>query len=437
MDQCCQPKTAVKIPGRGVRRNMLLLLFILCSAFQQLKSQDTLDSYSVDKTSYDLYQEKKWKELVTFVNKALKQDFDYYYLRMRIGIAQYELGNYVAAQKHFEKALEFNSGDELAMEYIYFCYVFTYRYEEARWFSKKFPASLAEKLKTSVQSPIAYAIVEGGAKIADSTHQLSTGHYGHAGLSHYVAKRFSLYHALTYYDQSFTLGQPISGSFNQVQYYLGATVPLGNNWQIAPGAQVLGKNTRLRIDPPPPPPPPPGQPPPKKPIPRDTTIKDNYFVGSVSLRKTFSKLDLSLSTTVSSVFGATQYQHGLLVSWSPLKSRRFVLGCNTYVHTEDAYTTSYVATIPFIYASPVKRLGITASYLMNSGGSNAIESNGYIVNNSADLTTSRISALASVNINKQLDVYGLYQFENKEEAMAHYVYHYNLFVIGIKIRPKE
>ncbi|MFL5752622.1 MAG: tetratricopeptide repeat protein [Bacteroidia bacterium] len=416
---------------------LLILVFILSFICSGMKAQDSLDSYTVDKRSYDLYQEKKWKELISFVDQALKQDHDYYYLRMRIGIAHYELGNFIAAQKHFEKALEFNSGDELVLEYIYFCYLFSYRFEEARNLSRKFPPALAEKLKTADASPIAYALVEAGQKVADSTRLLGRGHYAHVGLSHYVSNRFSLYHAFTYYSQGFGDSHKMSGKLTQLQYYISANVPLKNNWQVAPAFQWLTKTTALRILPAPPPPPPPGQPFPKLPEAKDSTVQDNYFVGSFNLKKIFSKFDLSFSTTVSSVFGANQFQHGLSASYYPLKKRKLIAGCNAYMHTEDSYSSANFCFVPFLYVNPVKRLAFTFSYLNNTGGKNAVENNGYIVNNSSDLTTSRWSGIATVNITKQFDLYGLYQFENKTASAAKYTYHYNLFVAGIRIRPKR
>jgi len=412
---------------------LIALFNIFCF---DVRSQETLNTIKVEQTSYQLYVNKNWKDLAAFANKAIKQDFDYYYLRMRAGIANYELGKYIVAQKHFEKALQFNSGDELVLEYLYFCYVFTNRYEEARWLSKTFSASLAKKLKTDNFSPVAYIIAEGGVKMADSTRLLGNGNYFHVGLSHYVAKRFSLYHAVTYYGQSFSDGRALTGRSTQFQYYLGGIVPVKNNWQISPGFQVITKNVLLHIPLPLPPPPPFGQHFPRPPMFKDSTSNDNYFVGSINIKKSISQFDFNVSSTFSSVFGNTQFQHGLSFSFLPVKAKQIIMGCNGFIHTENSYSNNYFAVNPFLYLKPFNGFSLTGSYLLNTGGKNVVEGNGYIVNNSADLTTSRWSLMASVAISKQVDVYGLYQFENKEAAMAKYEYHYNLIVFGIKIKPK-
>ncbi|MBC7864980.1 MAG: hypothetical protein IAF38_18545, partial [Bacteroidia bacterium] len=352
-------------------------------------------------------------------------------------VANYELGNYLLAQKHFEKALQFSSNDELILEYIYFCYVFSGRFEEARWFSKKFPESLSTKLKTDSLSPFAYVIAEGGAKLADSSRIFETGKYFHAGLSHYVANRFSLFHAVTYFGQGFTDGKALSGQSTQFQYFLRATIPLKKNWQIAPAFHVIHKSVLLHLPIPPPPQPPPGQPPPPKmPTHKDTTTKDNYFVGSFIIKKSIPQFNFGFSSTVSSVFGATQFQHGLSVSFLPVKAKWFIIGSNAFIHSENSYATNYFGATPFLCLKPFKAFSLTTSYLLNTGGKNIVEEDGYIVNNSSDLTTSRLSFTASVTVSKQLDLYALYAYENKQESTNKYVYHYNMFVFGIKIKAK-
>ena len=48
----------------------------------------------IDSLSYKLYNNADWKELKKISRSGFKNDIDYYYLRMRSGIAYYETGNY-------------------------------------------------------------------------------------------------------------------------------------------------------------------------------------------------------------------------------------------------------------------------------------------------------------------------------------------------------
>ena len=85
-----------------------------------------------------------------------------------------------------------------------------------------------------------------------------------------------------------------------------------------------------------------------------------------------------------------------------------------------------------MYLEPLNGLSIKASYLANNND-NIIEMNGYLVNNSADLTTSRWSVLVNGTINKHLSIYSLYQSEQKLEPVQLTNYKYAVLLAGFKI----
>ena len=71
-----------------LRRNIHIILFFTYSFFNVM-AQETMYSESIEQKSYQLYLDKKWDELICVGNNAIKNDMDYFYLRMRIGIAYY------------------------------------------------------------------------------------------------------------------------------------------------------------------------------------------------------------------------------------------------------------------------------------------------------------------------------------------------------------
>ncbi len=85
-------------------------------------AQDTLNFKMVDATTYQSYVDKDWNKVIEVGNKALKQDIDYYFLRMRLGIAYYEKTNYRKSIIHFEKAMDMNNEEVVATEYLYYAY---------------------------------------------------------------------------------------------------------------------------------------------------------------------------------------------------------------------------------------------------------------------------------------------------------------------------
>lgn len=129
-------------------RNLILVISIWFVLLTIAPGQAVVNFTSLDKQTYELYLEKRWKDLISLGKNGLDSGIDYFYLRMRIGIAYYELGNYRRAIPHFRKALVFNSKDQYANEYLYYSYLFSGRNADAINFSKKFTVKLQNKLGT-------------------------------------------------------------------------------------------------------------------------------------------------------------------------------------------------------------------------------------------------------------------------------------------------
>lgn len=415
-----------------IRYYFIVMLVALAS---KCIAQDTLTTMNVEQKSYQLYLEKKWPELIMFGNKAVHEGFDYFYLQLRIGIAYYEKKNYNVAEGHFRKALSFNSEDELTQEYLYYCYLYVGRYEEARLLSKGFSPTLSEKIGTNKQSRIGFILLEGGTKVTDSvayydknrktnSNYFNSPIYFQLGLNHYTKNKLSVFNALTYFNQ-----QTFVNQVRQIQYYLKVTIPTKNAWLISPAFHWINIKTTMDVKMAPP-----KNGPPKPSAQTSTSNFSNYFVGSLMIQKNIRKFTLGLGTTVSNMNNVTQYINFGSLAYSIIGNSSLVFGCTGYLHSEDAYSSSNIAVAPFIYTQPAKWLAFKFSYFSNSKR-NILEDNGYLVNNSGDLTTSRYSALMNVTLNKHLSIYGLYQLENKFEGVQEFNYRYNVIVGGLRITP--
>ena len=126
-------------------RKLILLLFAWFILLTIAHGQVVMNFSSLDKQTYELYLDKNWKGLVSLGKNGLENGFDYFYLRMRIGIAYYELANYHQAISHFRKALVFNSKDQFANEYLYYSYLFSGSNADAINLSEKFTPKLKRK----------------------------------------------------------------------------------------------------------------------------------------------------------------------------------------------------------------------------------------------------------------------------------------------------
>ena len=123
----------------------LIIIILFFSFFASVKAQDRTDFFYYDSLTYKQYEDGRWKDLAKSGKEALSMGYDYYYMRMRIGISYYERKSYINAIRHFKKALGFNNNDQIATEYIYYSYLFSGKYYTADAWTKLFSLSLSEK----------------------------------------------------------------------------------------------------------------------------------------------------------------------------------------------------------------------------------------------------------------------------------------------------
>ncbi len=118
-------------------RSLLIVISLLLVLSADLIGQT--DFLTLDRETYDLYLKGDYKNLKNIGEKMILQGMDYYYLRMRMGILAYNNEQYPEAFKHFSKAISFNSGDTISREYMYYCYLFSGRKDDANIFLESTP----------------------------------------------------------------------------------------------------------------------------------------------------------------------------------------------------------------------------------------------------------------------------------------------------------
>jgi hypothetical protein len=243
----------------------LIIIIIFSFISWQVSAQDYDNFNIVDKETYRLYVEKKWDSLMIKGNQAIKSGFDYYYLRMRLGIAYYEQGNFIKASKHFKTALQFNEGDPVALEYLYYSYLFAGKDNRARFISKDFNNTLKEKTGTSsnrffkqlnteylyhncmneniINNPGDYFPVD------LQGYQVVTRSFSNFSLTtfHPLGYRFSIFHGYTYLQKNnlyhfndgiYIVNNP-DYTVRQHQYYIALNTTLQDGWMVSPSLHLL------------------------------------------------------------------------------------------------------------------------------------------------------------------------------------------------------
>lgn len=109
----------------------------------------SLDFRVQDSINLHFYEMGDWDAVLKSGNSLLESGNDYYYLRLRMGIAAYEKQQFLLARTHLNHALRFNKNDQLALSYLYGTYLeFNKLYAGAKAVSKRriiVPANLGLK----------------------------------------------------------------------------------------------------------------------------------------------------------------------------------------------------------------------------------------------------------------------------------------------------
>jgi len=378
----------------------LIILFCFIVLLQPIKAQNFAE---FDTKTYQLYLEKDWDELIHTGKAALKQDNDYYYLRMRIGIAFYEKKNYKSSQSHFRKALEFNDGDPVASEYLYYAYLFGGQTQQAALLHENFTASQKKKIpspdhnavdrisveylynKTNtdelVNDPANFDGLPYGFQIITRNFQnlnLSLSHHMHPGISFRHAYTFLGKNNFYYYDDG-------TGSFGvdgqeirQHQYYISPSFTTRKGMVISPSFHFLhvGYQVPYRVA---------GSPGPGA---GNGIAYENDFVNQMAVGLNLARhtgpIKIHFAGLYSNLNNTNQLTGTAGITWYPLGNLDFYLGGNINAHIEDLDKSepTLIPDIIFGYGIASKVwIEITAAA---GNMKNYTESNGYIVYNGLD-----------------------------------------------------
>jgi hypothetical protein len=337
------------------KRYLIIILFAMGSLV--IRAQEKQMTFAeFDSLSLDLYNKGKWQDLTGLCNEALREGFDYYYLRMRAGIASYETGRYMKASLHFRKALGFNENDPLAEEYLYDCSLELNRNADAYNFYDHLPASSKEKLRETL--PKLHRInLEAGPVFSDQMQQfdlvdldgndniygevdlMRIGYYASTGLSWGFKKGYCVYGSFSQVGINKEKRVQINDSLyaddkyplNQQQYYLSGMIPVGKGFYIVPAINFIRE--------------------------RYTTVmpqydsnslsylfpyeKTNYnsYIGYLSVTRDFHIVQTSLFGAYSNLNDKEQIQAGFQVVLFPYGNLDFYLSSKLLNHRNDGHNS--------------------------------------------------------------------------------------------------
>jgi len=369
-----------------------------------INAQVELDFNTLNSETYRLYLAQEWDSVIHLGKQGLRQDMDFYYLRMRMGIASYEEHRYRTASRHFTTALEQNQGDPVALEYLYYARLLSGQTEQAGITRNRFTGELAQKLPPQparffeqLSLEFLYSSGVDDQLFGDPAglypldipgDQSTTRHFTNTTLSlvNRITPGIRLSHSLAFMFKSnhFFTGDTTNAIYipqqqvTQLQYYFSPEFTLHSGTHFSPMIHILGIRSQVPYDsnmgym---------GGPPSQI---RLGTLKQTDLVTGLGFRQQAGNLDLHLGTYYSGLNGLRQVQGRVGFTWYPLGNLNLYAGA--YVNSQfelDSETDSPIRFIPEAwFGFAIKEKVWIETHGSLGDMSNFLEYNGRVVYNS-------------------------------------------------------
>ncbi len=419
----------------AVFRNCLSVLIFILICYVNANAQNDFSKDSVDKKSAILFQNKKWDELISFGNTALKRNAETYFLRVRLGMAYFEKENYFNAIPEFERAIEIGYQDENVLEYLYNSYLKTGRTEDAAFIFSSFSESGKNRIKPlnnsfaeNIFTGIEYGFSNDESRNANTDLDGDQNKYGEqtifrnsilatAGLNQLPFDRLNIFYDYTYINSGKTKiimrnSEKLNDDYQEIQnrFYNRFDILAANGLVISPAGHYISKkyNTLFAGI-------------------ADSTLSDisvsekeidnENFILSISASKFYSIYKFTLSGSFSYLNEFHQSQLGLSFLMYPLRKTSFYTNTSAVLHSENKISNLIVSQSIGIKAG--KRIYIEASA---SAGvmKNYNEQNGYTVYNTGDVIKSKFGISLGFSLLKNLNINIGYSFRQSEKNYLTY-----------------
>ena len=420
-----------------------LIMFLFFVNLNISESQQDFSLDTVSKKTKELYDSKKWNELISYSNLALKNNVDFYSLRSRLGTAYYKTGKFLYAIPHFEKALNDGYEDLEVMKYLYYSYFYSDRTEECNYIFSKFPQSIKDKIRPANNSFIndinaesVFAFSNDNNKNGNTDLDGTQNIYGEqtlngneflftAGLTQMPLDILGIYYDYSYLNQKKTKqiqidGNKISDNYNQIQnrFYNRIDIYAGNGFVISPAGQYVGisyttvyaspdsvisdytynnsgKNSFTLSD--------------------KQTVLDN-FVLSLNLTKYISVFKLGLNGCYSYLNGFHQTQTGISVKAFPSGGVKLYTKTDAALQFQNSITNLIVTQT---FGGRFNKNLSTDLFATFGKINNFSEQNGYLVYNNNDNITFKTGAEINYFLSG-LNIYLMYEYQQREKNYYYY-----------------
>lgn len=389
-----------------MHKTLITFFCILMGGFVIGQTQKDFAYYNNE--TYRLYSEARWDELIPLALESIEIGHDFYYIRMRLGIAYFENANYTKALVHFNKALNFDKGSTDAKSYSYSCLLYLGREKEA---IKYFGVS-------GTKPKFFHSLYfEPGTKLSDNKASVRNSRYIFLGLNHDLGKTVTLFHGYQRLGADFAYwipggnGAGPGGSSSteytytviQNEYYAALSFLFAKGFYITPAFHIQEVNS--------------------------DNYSGNNHVFSIQLVKWLGNIKLYGGYYNSEINEKNQQQvEGGLVFY-PLGNSNLYLQSQATNHYEGD-----INTLIWSANGGVKILSKTWLELSLTSGDmlNYSESNGYLLYNQLDVIKNKWGISVNQYLGNHLLYLG-YVHESKEEFITETPFAHHDLIIGFNL----
>jgi len=252
---------------------ILVVVILLILSSQKIVAQDTITAVYTDYKTYQDYMQKNGNDLLKIGKRAHKHGIDFYYLQKRMAIAYFETKNYCMATEYFNKILNDYPDNDVAREYLYFSYLYSGRYADAKLLADKSGYIFRKRLKIP-QTQLLQSIsldagivanndyvsqtnkfIGGSDSIYGEQSVLKTQQFFSAGAQLRINSKWSMYVAFSNLRVNNTqqiyqlkgLQNNFETGINQNEIYVSANNHFKYGWDLTMAAHLLIVNTQQNV----------------------------------------------------------------------------------------------------------------------------------------------------------------------------------------------
>ncbi len=235
---------------------LIFTAMVLCGghspAQRNLAGTDTL--------TWQLYKDNQWEQLLDEADQAFKNGFDFYYLRVRAGVAAYTLKKFRESAHHFQIAYQDNKTDDFLNGYYYWALKMAGRDDEAVYLADQQTTDFLHLHQIARKGTVNGITAESLLSFNDDYNNLLSENfetqgsfsnyrsllrrqvYEGLGLDHHMAPRLNLYQGFSHigtertqlYLSTLNLLDTVKESSTcQLQYYIHGRYLLGRGWSLS------------------------------------------------------------------------------------------------------------------------------------------------------------------------------------------------------------